>query len=131
MPAHPTAIPTAGNCTLRDAGHEWDAVRVQRAVGLAARTILGSRCGALLEAPSEIALYFFVPPHEGRDWTAVNARLLTTGSTLPIPPSRRTKGPGPFWRICPGEGSWLTNAAALQAAIEDAMAPRLGAEHFG
>lgn len=131
MPPRRNVIPTAGGCSLHEAGHMWDAVRVQRAVGLTARSILGPRCGALLEAPSELALYWFVPPGEERDWAAVNARLLTTGSTLAVPPHRRTEGPGPFWRICPGEGSWLTNAAALQASIEDAMAPRIKAEHFG
>jgi hypothetical protein len=113
---------TAAGCTLQDAGQDWDAVRVQRSIGLTAMGILNTRCGAVIEGPQP-ALYFFVQPGSTAAWDLLNVETLGLGHTLTIPPPRRTQGPGPHWRICPGDTDWLTDAAALHAAIEDAIAP--------
>ncbi|MDN3021520.1 hypothetical protein [Streptomyces sp. S.PB5] len=124
-------LPTAAGCTLHDAGHEWDAVRVPRQTGLAALAILGTRCGAVVEDPLGGVLYYFVPVGTTRDWDVDNTRALGEGGTVTIPPPRRTSGPGPFWRMCPGDDRWLTDPAALAAAISDAFGPRLGSEQAG
>ncbi|NUO43714.1 MAG: hypothetical protein HOV82_16960 [Streptomyces sp.] len=124
-----TRLQSAAGCTLHDAGHDWDAIRVPRSVGLAAMAILGTRCGAVVDDPLSTAVYFFTPVGTASAWEVENTRALSVGSAVTIPPPRRTQGPGPHWRMCPGEGSWLTDAAALRAAVEDAFGPRVDVTH--
>lgn len=126
-------LPSAAGVVLRDAGYDWDAVRVPRSVGLAAMAILGTRCGAAIEDPLTAAgvLYFFTPVGTADGWEVENTRALGFGSTVTIPPTRRTEGPGPHWRICPGEDGWLTDPDALAAAIADAFGSRIGEEQVG
>ncbi|MBQ1090647.1 hypothetical protein [Streptomyces sp. B93] len=121
-----TPLPSAAACTLHDAGQDWDAIRVPRSVGLAAMTILGSHCGAIVEDPLSSVVYYFVPVGTAADWDVVNTRPLGVGAAVTIPPARRTAGPGPHWRMWPGEDRWLTDPAALRAAIDDAFGPRVG-----
>ncbi|MEU0671378.1 hypothetical protein ABZ330_00500 [Streptomyces sp. NPDC006172] len=120
-----TPLPSAAGCTLHDAGQEWDAIRVPRSVGLAALGILGQRSGAVVEDSISSAVYFFTPVGTAARWDAENTRALGEGSTVTIPPARRTEGPGVHWRICPGDGRWLTDPQALQAAIADAFGTRV------
>ncbi|TWV56314.1 hypothetical protein FRZ03_04210 [Streptomyces misionensis] len=129
-----TRLPSAaGAATLYDAGHGWDAIRVPRSVGLAALAILGPRCGAAIEDPLTAAgvVHYFVPAGTADKWTVVNTTALGRGAALMIPPSRRTEGPGPYWRVCPGEDGWLTDPDALAAAIADAFGPRIGEGQAG
>jgi hypothetical protein len=95
--------------------------------------ILGTRCGAVIEDPFTAAgvVYYFVPAGTAASWEVENTRPLGAGAAVMIPPDRRTEGPGPHWRICPGEDGWFTDPAALRAAIEDAFGPRLGEERAG
>ncbi|EGX55326.1 hypothetical protein SZN_33461 [Streptomyces zinciresistens K42] len=46
-------------------------------------------------------------------WDVADTRALGAGSSVAIPPARCTTGPGPRWRVCPGEDSWLTDPDAL------------------
>jgi hypothetical protein len=117
-----TRLPSAAGCTLHEAGRNWDAIRVPSSLGLAAMTILGSRCGAVVEDRG--TLYYFVPTGTAAQWQADNTRALGAGVTVTIPPARRTQGPGPHWRITPGEGRWVTDDQALAAALEDARTRR-------
>ncbi|MFF4834123.1 hypothetical protein [Streptomyces sp. NPDC001315] len=126
-----TRLPSAAGCALHDAGQDWDAIRVPRSVGLASMVILGTRCGAVVEDPVGMAVYFFTPVGTAREWDVQNTRPLGAGSSVTIPPVRRTEGPGPHWRMCPGEDGWLTDPAALAAAIGDAFGPPLGEERAG
>ncbi|MBK3631622.1 hypothetical protein JHN52_01325 [Streptomyces sp. MBT97] len=127
-----TQLPSAAGCVLQDAGTEWDVIRVPRQTGLAAMAILGPRCGAVVEAgDSRAVLYFFVPRGTANSWELDNTKALGLGSSVTIPPPRRTQGPGPHWRMCPGEDRLLTNADALHAALADAFGPRLGEEQAG
>lgn len=64
-------------------------------------------------------------------WRVENTRALGEGSSVTIPPPRRTTGPGTHWRMCPGEDTWLTEPEALRAAIADAFGPRLSEEQAG
>ncbi|MEU8589407.1 hypothetical protein AB0C59_20750 [Streptomyces sp. NPDC048664] len=123
-------VPTAAGCTLVAAGQQWDAIRVPRSVGLAALAILGSRAGAVIEDSLSAAVYYLVPCGTAATWDVEvgNSRALGAGSSVAIPPARRTEGPGPYWRICPGEDGWLTEPSALRAAIGDAFGPRIGEE---
>lgn len=123
-----TRLPTAAGCTLHEAGKDWDAVRVPRQLGLAAMVLLGARCGAVLEYPHKAAVYFFVRRGTAADWAFDGTHAVGEGSTLTIPPGRYTTGPGPHWRVCPGDGDWLTDAGALRAALEDCSLSGNGAE---
>jgi hypothetical protein len=116
-----SALPTVAGCTLVTAGYDWDAIRVPRSIGLTAMGILGGRVGAVVEDPLEMALYFFVPTGTSDRWSVINTRTLGPGSVLPIPPPRRTRGPGPHWRIGPEHASWFTDPGALTTAIRDAF----------
>jgi hypothetical protein len=91
--------------------------------------ILGTRCGAVVEDPLSAAVYYFAPVGSAAEWQVENTRALGAGSAVTIPPARRTQGPGPHWRMCPGDGNWHTDPAALRAAIEDAFGPRVGSEY--
>ncbi|MFE9448247.1 hypothetical protein [Streptomyces sp. NPDC006739] len=126
-------LPSAAGVILRDAGHDWDVIRVPRSVGLAAMAILGARAGAVIEDSLAAAgvVYFFAPVGTAESWDVVNTRALGVGATVTIPPARRTEGPGPHWRICPGDDGWLTDPDALAAAIGDAFGPRIGEECAG
>ncbi|GGU69054.1 hypothetical protein [Streptomyces daghestanicus] len=113
----PTTPLQSGGCTLTDAGHDWDAIRVPRSVGLSAVDLLGSRCGAVLY-DGRAVVYLLVPTGT-TTWSDDTTRALGSGSSLVMPPPRRTAGPGPYWRICPGDGGLLTDPGALAAALVD------------
>ncbi|RMB87680.1 hypothetical protein [Streptomyces shenzhenensis] len=121
-----TPLPSATTYTLLDASRDWDAIRVPRSIGLAAMAVLGTRCGAVVE--DRTVVYYFVPAGTAQAWDMENTRPLGTGASVTIPPARRTEGPGPHWRMCPGEDGWLTQPQALQAALEDCMSVKAGSE---
>lgn len=116
------------SCHSEEAGCTGDAVRVPRSIGLDALAILGSRSGAVLDDPLAASLYWFIPQGASAEWDVPNTRALEQGAYLVIPPVRRTKGPGSHWRICPGAGAWVTEPAALRAALLDAFGPALAME---
>lgn len=103
-------------CTLFDAGGMWDAVRVPRRVGLAAMTILGPRCGGVVDDEMNSVVYYFVPVGTAASWEVAATRALGAGASVAIPSNRRTAGPGPYWRMCPGEKGWLTEPRAPGSA---------------
>ncbi|MFE5591202.1 hypothetical protein [Streptomyces sp. NPDC056549] len=111
-------------CEPRTVGAEWDAVQVPHSVGLLALDILGTRSGAVIEDGK--AFYWLLPAGSTEGWGTANTQALPAGTTLAVPPARRTVGPGPHWRICPGDDQLLTHAAALRAAVEDASGPAKG-----
>jgi hypothetical protein len=115
------ALPTSAGCSLMSAGQDWDAIRVPVPLGLAAMSILGARCGAVLEDPLSPAVYFFVPCGTARQWSVKGTKPLGAGSNVAVPPLRSITGPGPHWRVCPGDDGWVTEADALRAALEDCM----------
>ncbi|MGW8948838.1 hypothetical protein [Streptomyces sp. NPDC055709] len=113
----PLARPQTGSVPMA-AGRTWDAVRVPRNVGLTALSILGSRSGAVLEDPGALVLYWFIPAGAAANWAVTDTRALGAGSFVVIPPPRRTQGPGPHWRICPGDSAWKTDTSALKDALD-------------
>ncbi|MEU3402140.1 hypothetical protein [Streptomyces filamentosus] len=100
-------------------GAKRDAVRVPRSVGLVAPNTLGARSGVVIK--DETALYRLLPA--GSAQGCRSARVLPAGTTLDVPASRCTAGPGPHGRICPGEDRLFTPADALRAAAVDASGP--------
>lgn len=116
MPTNPLSI--AARFALNDAGQDWDAIRVPQPLGVAAMSILGGRCGAVLEDPHANVVYYFVPAGTAAQWEVEHTRAISDGGTVAIP-LHCTNGPGPHWRICPGDGGWFTDARALRAALED------------
>lgn len=59
----------------------------------------------------------------GEEGDVAGTGVLGHGEHVVVPPLRRTRGPGPHWRVCPGDGGWLTDRSVLRAAFEDATAP--------
>jgi hypothetical protein len=114
-------LSTALGRGIRPAGHDWDAIQVPRSVGLTALDILGARSGAVLDEPRDTVLLWFIAPGASAAWDVPNTRAISEGGDVVIPPHRRTQGPGPHWKICPGDDAWLTDVDALRAAIEDAL----------
>jgi len=119
-----TRLPSAAGCTLEDAGHTWDAIRVPRIIGASAVAILGSRCGAVVDDPLTALTYFFTPVGTAAHWDVAGTRALGKGASVAIPPARLTDGGGPHWRVCPGTDGWITDPRALQAALEDSNGGR-------
>ncbi|RSS36736.1 hypothetical protein [Streptomyces sp. WAC08241] len=114
------ALQLGAATAAQPAGRAWDAVRVPRSIGLLALATLGARSGAVIE--DDRALYWLVPTGSAAGWDITNTTVLGVGVKVLVPPARRTAGPGPFWRICPGD-TWLTDVTALRAAVEDAYRP--------
>ncbi|WP_405776845.1 hypothetical protein [Streptomyces sp. NBC_00859] len=96
-------------------------ILVPRGVGLGAMAILGDRCGAVLEDGEGLRLYWFVAKDTAEDWNVGSTRCVRSADLPPVPPPNLTAGPGPRWRMCPGDNRWLTNTAALKAALADAF----------
>ncbi|MGA4979869.1 hypothetical protein [Streptomyces cinereoruber] len=107
--------------TAQLAGQAWDAIRVPRSIGLLTLDILGARSGAVIE--DGLALYWLVPIGTATGWDITGTTVLSAGARVSVPPARRMAGPGPFWRVCPGD-TWLTDADTLRAAVEDAYQPK-------
>lgn len=122
-------LSTDSVCTMQQAGQAWDAIRTQKTLGLAAMAILGARCGAVVEDGA--AVFFFTPCGSAAGWSVEHAEAVQEGDAVAIPPARRTQGPGPHWRMCPGEGRMLTDPEALRAALADAFGPRVGEDRAG
>ncbi|MFC9337381.1 hypothetical protein ACFT0G_02925 [Streptomyces sp. NPDC057020] len=114
----PPAVPAA--CEAALVPEQWDAVRVPRSVGLIALDILGGRSGAVIEDSD--ALSWLVPAGAAEGWGTMDVHVVPFGAALSVPAARLTVGPGPYWRICPGDDRLLTPAAALRAALQDASA---------
>jgi hypothetical protein len=72
--------------------------------------------------------FFFVPMGTADSRVSENTRLVPGGKDIPIPPGRRTAGPGPHWRTPRAATGWHTDPAALRAAVEDAFGHRVGKE---
>ncbi|WP_338683270.1 hypothetical protein QD712_20325 [Streptomyces acidiscabies] len=119
-------LPTAAGCTLHDVGHDWDVIRVPRSVGLSVVGILGRHCGAVVEDSVRSVVYFFTPVGAAGVWAVENTLAMGAGWTVTIPPARRTEGPGSYWRVCPGDGGWLTDPDILRTAIGDAFGLPVG-----
>lgn len=114
-------IDTAGDCQLQPAGYDWDAIRAPLAVGQGALAILGHRSGAALADPTGRYIYWFVRPGTAAAWALCDTTALGRGVSVIVPLDRKTAPPGPYWRVCPGDGGLLTEAGALMAALQDAL----------
>lgn len=120
---HPdVSLPTLADCAIVQAGYAWDAIRVPRSLGLKALKALDVRSGAVLEDPSERAVYWLVPPGASAGWDVAGTRTLGRTHHLVVPPALRTCGPGPFWLVRPGVRKWHTEVGALRNAVLEAWA---------
>ncbi len=105
-----------------------DVVRAPRTVGLRALEILGVRSGAVVEhcTGAERYLFWFIEAGASTEWDLSGTRAMPgSASGLVVPPAGVTQGPGPHWRICPGDGQWTTSVEALHAALADARSASL------
>ncbi|MFJ3674005.1 hypothetical protein ACIPSE_46980 [Streptomyces sp. NPDC090106] len=108
---------TAAGLRLVPVGVEWDAVKVQRHLGIRAIELIDDP-GAVAVDPTrpEPVLYFFVPAGSAALWDVPETQALGTNSHMVLPQEYRHAPPGPYWLIPQKRG--LTAVAALQRALE-------------
>jgi hypothetical protein len=116
-PSRANPLKTVEGYQLQAAGHEWDAVRVPTSMGLPALAALGERSGAVIEDPREPVLYWFVHRGTASDWNVPETRPLGLDQYLVVPEPHRVRGPGPHWRIRPGDRPLCTDAASLRTVL--------------
>ena len=121
-------VTTIDDCALLPAGKDWDAIRVTEAVALRAMAILGARSGAVIEDPRSRLFYWFVQVGTAATWDLPETRGLGTHRHVGVPPDGKVDGPGPRWRITPGDGRLMTDGGPLRAALEDALTQEHGDE---
>jgi hypothetical protein len=110
-------VPTVGDCTLQAAGHAWDAVRVPEPLARSTLLVLAGASGAVIGNGFVAVLCWLLPPGSAERWRTPGTRALGPGHHLTVPPPGRTRGPGPYWVVHPTDGRWLTDPAALGAAL--------------
>ncbi|MEV8475971.1 hypothetical protein [Streptomyces sp. NPDC051173] len=111
---------------LAPVGHDWDAIRMTRYLGLVAAEHLGDAIGTVIVEPGERRMYVLVPPGTTASWEFPGTRALGQGNYLPLPPPARTQPPGPYWlqRL-----SWrwkLATPEELLGALTQADSPPAG-----
>jgi hypothetical protein len=97
-------------------------VRVPLHCGASALAVLGSASGAVIEDPRETVLYWLVPAGATMGWNMRGTRPLSRTHHLVVPDRNRVRGPGPRWRVRPGNGRLLTDVAELRRALEAVIA---------
>jgi hypothetical protein len=124
-------LPAGCDTALLPAGqHGWDAVRFPRFWAHRVLDALGGRAGAVITDGH--AMYLLVEPGAADDLqfpAAHGITVLGTGTWVMVPgPDRHDGTPGIDrlrWRTPPTPaGEYLTDVAALQAAIDQALGPR-------
>ncbi|MFG2943498.1 hypothetical protein [Streptomyces sp. NPDC048282] len=87
---------TAAGLWLAPAGVEWDAVKVERHLGVRAIELIAEP-GAVAVDPArpEPVLYFFVPAGSAAAWDVPQTNALGSNSYVVLPPSHRESPPGP------------------------------------
>ncbi|MFG1667650.1 hypothetical protein [Streptomyces sp. Y7] len=108
---------TAAGLRLAPAGVEWDAVKVQRHLGVRAIELI-AQPGAVAVDPArrEPMLYFFVPAGSTALWDVPQTTALGADAHVVLPPDHKEGPPGPYWLIPHQHG--LTPADVLRQALE-------------
>ncbi|MEU0807358.1 hypothetical protein [Streptomyces sp. NPDC005970] len=127
--ALPWTPPTGRSPQLQPAGKAWDAVRVPRFIGKQALGLLGEPTGAVIENPFDGVLYWLIAPGAAADWDmSLLPSIQVWGATayIEVPPVGFETGPGVRWRVPLRYDRYLTDPAALLAALRTATREALG-----
>lgn len=120
---HPLAwVPPHHNAvSLLPAGRWWDAVRVRRELADAVLTALGPRSGAVIEDSPGGLLYWLVEPGSATRWPELpGVRVRGRDGFIGVPAQHKVSGSGVSWRVPLAPGRYLTDPAALLAALTEA-----------
>lgn len=112
------ALPGFNGTHLVEAGVDWDVIRVSGHLGLQAVDRLQAP-GSVVIAPAygDLALYFFVKAGSTRDWHVAQTAALRGATFVVIPPTERTRPPGPYWLVPPQSAIALTDTNTLETVI--------------
>jgi hypothetical protein len=113
-----TQIPGFADTRITAAGKEWDAVRVDRFLGLQAADRLGAAAGPVIVEPT--AMYFLVHPGATRGWGLPQSKGLGETHYVVLPAPGRNHPPGPYWLLPPERP--LASAEDVRRALEGAAA---------
>ncbi|MFD4224690.1 hypothetical protein [Streptomyces griseus] len=113
-----TEIPGFADTRIAAAGKEWDAVRVDRFLGLQAADRLGAAAGPVIVEPA--AMYFLVRPGSTRTWNTPQSTGLGEKHHVVLPAAGRNHPPGPYWLLPPERP--LADADDVRRALEAAAA---------
>ncbi|MEU5108274.1 hypothetical protein AB0H07_39460 [Streptomyces sp. NPDC021354] len=111
-------------------------MRVPFSIGISKRTLdlLGDATGAVIENPIDRVLYWLIAPGAAAEWDmSLLPSVQVWGATayVEVPPVGFETGPGVRWRVPLRYDRYLTDPAALLAALEtatrEALGPREGA----
>lgn len=106
----------AAGMRLAPAGVRWDAVKVGRHLAVRAIELIAMPGAVAVDpAPSEPALYFFVPPGSAAAWDVPETTALGQNAHVVLPPEHKEAPPGLYWLIAQRNG--LTPASVLREAL--------------
>lgn len=120
MTSHPTTSTPGSHTAAAPADPVSDTVRVPRYLGLLALAHLAGKEGAVAVDSSDRHLYFLVE-HATARWDLPHTMILNT-EDFALPPAEAETPPGPYWLTPLRRGRRHTDAAALYAALQHALA---------
>lgn len=118
------ALPTGCNPELRDAGVNWDAVRLPASLGDRVLAELGDSSGAVIR--DQHVLYFLIRPGGADGWTFpsdAQVRVLGEGSVVVVPPMGCSQESCLCWARPVVNGRVLTRSRVLHCAMQAVIAP--------
>ncbi|AUH40474.1 hypothetical protein CXR04_09585 [Streptomyces sp. CMB-StM0423] len=116
-------MPPPGTVWAVEAGEYWDAVRVDRSLGLLALKELGDSAGPVIQDPWGKILYFLVPPGSTRDWDVEHTVPCGPSHYVGVPPLEAEEH-SLHWVIPPGRGRGCTRPADLRRELLCVIRPR-------
>ena len=111
-----------GEPQLREAGHHWDAVRIDGDLAGAVYRVMSDAThgapGPVLINPGARRHYWFLNPGSTRRWDVFpGVACRSKGSWVVVVPASRTNGPWAHWLSPPGPDGRRANAALLHATL--------------
>lgn len=130
-PVLPWTPPSGRSVQLQPAGRSWDVVRAPLSIGIGKRTLdlLGETTGAVIENPIDRVLYWLIEPGAAAEWDmSLLPSVKVWGATayIEVPPIGFETGPGVRWHVPLWHDQYLTDPAALFAALQTATREALG-----
>lgn len=115
--------PPTDSAALVPAGVAWDAVKVPAAVGRDVLSRLGDRGGAVIEDRymSGCVMFWLVAPGAANHWPHRQIEVYGPATSLIVPPTHKTEGPGLRWLVPLTTTRYLTDAALLYDALSGAV----------
>ncbi|MCQ4045787.1 hypothetical protein ACFOSC_27775 [Streptantibioticus rubrisoli] len=118
-----SALP--GKASLRRAGRDWDAVRLDPTIGPTVyermRDATHGEAGPVILDPYAGWHYWLVRPGATTHWDFPGVVCRSTGGWVTVVHAARTTGPGPHWLSPPHPDGRLAHAVLLHAVIRSVV----------